>query len=181
MMRRLAFVTVLAVSAAMAADSRAIDAAKSSLVATFTQMNVPVEGQFKAFSGTVSYDPANAAAASAKIEIDTASFDLGDDDYNAEVRKAEWFDSKTHPKASFVSTSVKSLGTNRFEASGTFSLKGKTQTLTVPVSVVSESGLRRYEGQLNLSRAAFGIGGADWKDVLDDKVVVRFRIVTPNP
>jgi len=67
-----------------------IDAAKSKVTATFKQMNVPVEGIFTKASGSIQFDAAKPEAASASIQIDTAGFDLGMDDYNAEVRKKEW-------------------------------------------------------------------------------------------
>jgi polyisoprenoid-binding protein YceI len=180
-MRRLLSLVLLAVSTVLfaAATANPIDVGKSKLTVAFTQMGVSVDGTFKTYKGTVAYDPANAAASSAELSIDTASFDIGDDDYNAEVRKKEWFDTATYPAATFKSTAIKPLGADRFEATGTLSLKGRTQTVKVPVSVKTEGTARRFEGELPISRTAFGMGDPQWNEVLEDKVVVKFVIVAP--
>lgn len=156
-----------------------IDTGKSQVTATFRQMNVPVDGEFTRVAGRVQFDPAQPAAAQASIEIETAGFDLGMDDYNAEVRKKEWFDSKAHPKASFVSTAFKPLGGDRYQASGRLSIKGQTRELSLPVTVKREATATIFEGSLPVSRKAFGIGDAGWDEVVEDQVTVKFRIVQP--
>lgn len=179
-MKRILIPALLAVAtAAVAASSVPVDAGKSRITASFTQMNVAVDGNFKAFKGSVNYDPANPAASSAELSIDTASFDIGDEEYNAEVRKKEWFDSKTFPAATFKSTAIRALGPDRFEATGTLSLKGKTQTVKAPVTVKTTGGIRSYSGEMPISRATFAMGDAGWNEVLDDKVIVKFLIVAP--
>lgn len=179
-MKRFIAASLLALSTALfAAASTPIDAGKSRIVASFTQMNVAVEGEFRTFSGTVIYDAANPAASSATLTINTASFDIGDEEYNAEVRKAEWFDTKAHPVATFKSTSVRALGPDRFEATGTLTLKGKTTTVKAPVTVKTEGAVRRFQGELPISRKAYALGDAGWDEVLKDQVIVKFTIVAP--
>jgi len=162
---------------ATAAGDPSIDASKSTLIATFKQENVPVDANFKSFNGRVDYDPAKPNASKAAIEVTTGSFDMGNADYNAEVRKKEWFDSGTYPKATFISTSVKPGATGHFDATGTLTLKGKSQTLTVPVTATQAGNTTVFEGTLEISRAYFGIGDAEWNDVVDDKVRIKFRLV----
>ena len=170
----------LLLAAAAVPAALSIDPAKSTVVATFRQLNVPVDGGFTKLSGTISFDPAKPEASMASIEIDTASYDMGLEDYNAEVRKKEWFDSKTYPKASFVSSSFKSLGADRFQASGKLSLKGKVVAVSVPVSVKPEAATTVFEGTLPVSRKVFSIGDPAWNETVDDAVMVKFRIVQPK-
>lgn len=172
----LAIIGVTAVS--LAADGQ-IDTGKSSIVAVFEQEGVPVEAPFKRFSGRIVYDPAHVAGASASLDVETGSLDLGGDEYNAEVRKKSWFDSTAFPQATFRSTAIKAGAAGRFDATGALSLKGKTQTLTVPVTVKKTADGTAFDGSLVISRAAFGIGDAAWNDVLEDKVTVRFHLVNP--
>lgn len=179
-MKRILIPAWLAIATAVSASTAAqVDASKSRITATFTQMNVGVDGRFTRFQGSVKYDAANVAASSADLSIDTASFDIGDEEYNAEVRKKEWLDSKAFPTATFKSTSIRALGPDRFEATGTLALKGKTQTVKAPVTVKTAGGLRSYSGELPISRAAFAMGDAGWNEVLEDKVIVKFVIVAP--
>jgi len=167
-----------AVMLTAAAAANDVDAIRSSITATFRQMNVPVEGGFKVFRGNIDFDPGNLKAARARIEIDTASFDLGAPEYEEELRGKEWFDSPAYPKASFDSSSVAAVGPDRFEARGRFTLKAKTQEIKVPFTIRSEGGARVFEGELPISRKIFAIGGSEWDDTLDDKVIVKFRIIT---
>lgn len=178
---RIAFALLgLSLAASATAAERALDLAKSSLTAEFTQIGVPVTAPFRKFSGGVDHDATKPAEAQAHIEIDTASFDIGDDDYNAEVRKPEWFDSSKYPKASFVASGLKPAGSGSFEASGKLSLKGKTVDLKLPVTVRTEAGFSVYSGNVAISRKAFGIGGAGWDDTVEDTVKIRFRIAVPS-
>lgn len=172
------FAAGFALALAAAAAANGIDSANSQVTANFRQMNVPVEGRFNAFSGSIDFDANKPAAARARIEVDTASFDVGAPEYNDELRKPEWFDTAAHPKAVFVSSSVTAAGPNRFEVVGKLTLKGKTQEFKIPVTRRSDAGRQIYEGELPISRQAFAIGGADWADTVDDKVVVKFRIAT---
>ncbi len=159
------------------ARSAGIDPAKSSVIATFRQENVPVDAPFTTFSGHIDYDPAQPGAARASIQVTTASLDLGDPEYNAEVHKKAWLDSGAFPSASFVSSAVKPGEAGKFEATGTLTLKGRTRTLAVPVTAGRAGAATSFDGEFAISRKEFGIGGPEWDDVLDDTVRVRFHLV----
>src|SRR5690606_21507004 len=97
---------------------------KSQIHFTSKQMGVPVDGRFGKFAATLSFDPAKPEAGKAHIEVDLASVDAGSKDANDEVVGKGWFNAKEYPKARFVSSSVKALGNNRFEAKGQMTIKG---------------------------------------------------------
>jgi polyisoprenoid-binding protein YceI len=165
--------TVVA-SLLMAAQLNVGPATKSTLTATFRQAGVEVENPFTSFTGTVSFDPKNVAAAAALIEVDMASLDLGDPAYSAELRKKSWFDTAAFPKAVFKSTAIKPVSTTRFDATGTLTIKGKVQTITVPVTVNATG--NAFDGGFAISRKAFGIGDPVWEKTVDDKVSVKFHL-----
>ena len=103
----------LAIAAAVlgnAAAGQPISSAKSSIIAEFSQMSVPVKAPFRHFTGTVSFNSAHPEQAEARLDIDMSSFDIGEEDYNAEIRKPEWFSSEKYPKASFVAHGLKPKG-----------------------------------------------------------------------
>lgn len=169
-------VGALAAIAALAADSN-INLAQSTIVATFKQENVPVDAPFRKFSGSIHYDQANPDASGAALAVDVTSFDIGDPAYNAEVRKPAWFDSARYPLASFRSTAIKPGAAGHFDATGTLTIKGKAQTITVAITVQRAGNADTFDGSFDLSRKAFGIGDPGWQDVLDDKVRVRFHLL----
>ena len=171
--------TVLAatcMAAALAADS-GLNAAKSAVVATFKQENVPVDAPFKHFSGTIQFDAANLGSSSASITVDMNSLDIGDEGYNAEVRKPSWFDSARYPQGTFKSTSIKPGAPGHFDATGTLTIKGKAATIIVPITYQRVGATDGFDGGFDISRKALGIGDPNWEDVLDDKVHVRFHLV----
>ena len=136
-----------------------------------------VDAAFRNFSGTIVYDAARADATRATLSVDVASLDLGDADTNAEVRKPAWFDSARYPHATFRSSAVKLGAAGHFDATGTLTIKGREQTVTVSVSVLKAGGANAFDGSFELSRKAFGIGDPTWDSVLDDAVRVKFHLL----
>ncbi len=166
----------LGISSVLAADGD-VDLGQSSLIATFKQQHAPVQAPFRKFSGTIAYDAARPAAAVAELSVDMNSLDIGDSDSDAEVRKPAWFDSARYPQASFRATKITPGANGHFEASGPLTIKGKTQTITVAVSVQRSGRTNAFDGSFELSRKAFGIGDPSWEGALDDTVRVQFHLL----
>jgi polyisoprenoid-binding protein YceI len=154
------------------------DVAHSSMSAVFKQMDVPVESSFKRFDARIDYDAAHPEKATARVDIDTASFDMGQADYNKEIAKKEWFNSAQFPKATFVSSSIKPVAAGKLAVTGKLTIKGKTADVTFPLSVKPEGGKQVFEGQLPIKRLAFNIGEGEWHDtsMVADEVVIKFRV-----
>lgn len=166
----------LVASAAAHAD---VDLAKSKVSAVSKQMNVPTEGVFKKFSAQVKFDPAKAAQGSAQMTIDVASYDLGDKMYNDQVAGKDWFDAKTYPQATFVSSAIAPAGGNKYNVAGKLTIKGKTVPVTVPVTITDSGATRVFDGVLPIKRSTFEIGTGEWKDtsVVADEVQIKFHLV----
>lgn len=156
-----------------------IDAAKSTVSAVFKQIGVAVESRFTKFGAQIDFDATNPDASKATVDIDIASFDLGDPDYNREVLKKEWFNAAQFPKASFVSTKIRGNGPGKLEVGGKLTIKGKTTEVSFPMSVKKEGAVQVFEGNLPIRRLTFNIGDGEWKDtsVVADEVVIRFRVL----
>ena len=180
-MKRLALATALlaTLASAGAAEYGNVLADKSRLTFTSKQMGVPVDGSFKKFATTLAFDPAKPAAASAKLELDLASIDAGSPDANGEVVGKPWFNLKVFPTATFVSSSVKALGGDRYELAGKLTIKGKTQDLVAPVTFRQEGGNGVFDGTFTLKRLDFAIGEGAWSDVstVANEVLIKFHIV----
>ena len=156
-----------------------VDASKSTVTATSKQMNVPVDGQFKKFTAQLIFDPAKPTAGSARLTIYTASYDLGDESYNQQVRGKDWFDTAQFPNATFVSSAIAPAGGNQFTVSGKLTIKGKSENVTLPVTVAQQGATQTFDGALPIKRSQFDIGTGEWKDtsVVADEVMIRFHIV----
>jgi polyisoprenoid-binding protein YceI len=184
MIRRLILSTSLSALAlwgmpAQAVEYGTLQAAKSSVAFTSKQMGVAVDGHFKKFNATINFDPAKPTAASAKIDLDLNSVDAGSPDANDEVVGKPWFNVKVFPTASFVSSSVKALGGDRYEAIGKLNIKGKSQDAVLPFTVKQDGSSATFTGSFTLKRLDFAIGEGAWADVgtVANEVQVKFNLV----
>ncbi|MBY4949302.1 YceI family protein [Cupriavidus respiraculi] len=160
--------------------SAQVDVAKSSVTAVARQIGVPMEGKFRKFDAAVDFDPARLATSSAKVEIDVASFEIGDAATTKEVKGRDWFDAARFPKAVFQSTGIRNGAAGKYDVTGKLTIKGKTVDVVVPATYRQEGAGQVFEGVLPIKRTAFNIGEGDWKDtsVVADDVQIKFRIVT---
>lgn len=155
---------------------------RSQIAFTSKQMGVAVDGRFKKFAAALSFDPAKPTAASARIDIELASIDAGSKDADDEVVGKQWFNTKSFPTASFVSSGVKALGGDRYEVIGKISIKGKSQDAVLPVTVKQDGKLATFDGSLVIKRLDFAIGEGPWADVgtVANEVQIKFRIVAAS-
>ncbi len=163
----------------VAAPVTVVDLAKSEIKFVSKQMNVPVDGVFKNFDVQFIFDPDKLASSKAQLAVDIGSIDTGSTEGDAEVQRKPWFNTKEFPKATFVSSTVKSLGGGRYEVSGKLTLKGKSKDVVAPFTAKAGAGGTIFEGEFTLQRSEFGIGEGPWSDpeTVAEEVQVKFRFV----
>jgi polyisoprenoid-binding protein YceI len=167
---------------AQQACSTPLDVAHSQIGFTLTQMNSPMDGQFKRFSGDAVLDAKNPGAGHADITISTASISLPTPAAKAQAENSDWFNVARYPTARFVTSSIKPLGANRYQVSGTLSLKGQNHGVSAPFTISRKGALTLVEGVMPISRLAFKIGEGEWTDTdtVADTVQIKFSIAIPN-
>jgi polyisoprenoid-binding protein YceI len=165
-----------------AAAQQAVDYDRSRITFVSRQMNVPVEGEFRKFVAQVNWNAARPEASVARVDIDAASFDMGERTLNDEAVGRPFLDARNHPRAGFVSTSVRALGGGRFEMGGRLTIKGITRDVVVPLVVKSEGPGTVFDGAVTIKRLDFRVGEGEWADtrVLADDVQVKFRLVVAD-
>lgn len=156
-----------------------LDAAKSSLEFSFSQLGVPMKGKFTKFSANVFFDAKKPEATKADFTVDLNSVSLGAADYDAETKSPLWLNTRAFPNATFVAERVASVGPGRFEATGRLSIKGATQPIKATFTY-TDGANPVVEGSFPMKRLAWKIGDGEWKDtsIVADDVTVRFRFVT---
>jgi polyisoprenoid-binding protein YceI len=142
------------------------------------QMGSPVEGRFRSFDAQITLDPKQLAAAKIVLVVDLASATLASTDTETELRQSDWFDVKKFPQASFTSSAVKSAGPGRIEVVGTFSLKGRSRPISVPVALTQSGGVTTATGTFTIRRLDFKVGDGDWvdTDLIANDVQVQFKL-----
>ena len=142
-----------------------------------------VRGGFDTFSGavTVSED----GTPSVRAEIAVASVDTRNEQRDAHLRSADFFDVDNHPTAPFVSTAVRPDGED-YILDGDFTLKGVTRPISLALQFngvnpgMGHGEVAGFEASVVLNRKDFGIdidmpletGGA----VVGDKVTITLEI-----
>jgi polyisoprenoid-binding protein YceI len=142
-------------------------------------MGVPLDGKFNKFSAQVAFDPSKVEKAQARIEIDVASIDTGSAEANEEVVGKLWFNAKSFPAASFVSTGIKALGGNRYQVAGKLSIKGKTLDVATPVTFEAAGARGTIDGSFTIKRLDYAIGEGEWTDVsaVANEIQIKFHLV----
>ena len=152
--------------------------AQSEISFVSRQMGSPVEGRFRSFDAQITLDPKQLAAAKIVMVVDLASVTLASADTETELRQSDWFDVKKFPQASFTSSAIKAAGPGRIEVVGTFSLKGRSRALTVPVALTQAGGTTTATGAFTIRRLDFKVGDGDWTDtdLIANDVQVKFKL-----
>lgn len=170
----------LAITIPVFAAALKVDNDKSSVSIVFKQMNVPVNAKFTKYIANIDYNAAKPETSKAAVTIDLTSFDLGDEQYNKEVLKPEWFNTAKYPKATFSSTGMKAAANGDLVVTGNLSIKGKTVVTTFPLTIKKEGSNLIFEGSIPIKRLAFKIGEGDWEDtdMVANEVMIKFKVVS---
>ncbi|MEY2633461.1 MAG: hypothetical protein RIR00_2115 [Pseudomonadota bacterium] len=180
MKKRLPWLAALAlIPAAQAVEYRELQPAASSLGFQYRQMGVTMDGKFRKFSAQLSFDPDKPAAARARIDVELASIDTGSAEADQEVGSKPWFHTAAYPQASFVASSIKPLGGNRYEASGKLSIKGRSQDIVAPLTYTPQGKQASFSGSFSFRRSDFAIGEGSWAapDIVANEIRIQFNLV----
>ncbi len=161
---RYAFLLALPLLAALPAQAAdwQVDPAKSRLGFSGTQTGVPFQGSFGTWQAEIGFDPAHPEAGHAKVTIDLASAKTGDTQRDAALPQPEWFDTATHPQASFVADHFVAKGGDAYEAPGKLTIRGTAKDVVLPFTVAITGDHATAKGHLTLVRSDFGIGQGPW-------------------
>jgi polyisoprenoid-binding protein YceI len=171
---------LMAASGGSSAGGVLID--KSEIKFVSKQMGSNVSGRFRRWKANVDFQPSNLSASKAGFEIELASVELANGKSGAELKHPLWFDTARFPVATFESTAMRNVGSDRYEVAGTLSMKGVAKDVVVPVALKKDAaGNSVAHGQFTVKRLEFNVGEGLWADTDDvpDEVTVSIRMVLP--
>lgn len=143
-----------------------------------------VRGRFRTFSGQI-VTGASPLESSVTAEIDLSSIDTGNEQRDAHIRSADFFEVETYPAMTYQSTGVRRDG-DRFVVDGKLTLKGVTKDVPLALELNGfgpdpYGGTRAgFTATAEINRRDFGVnftavmetGGA----VVADKVTIHLEI-----
>ncbi len=137
------------------------------------------EGGFGRWDAQINFDPKNLAGSKATVSVDVASATTGDKDRDETLPSGDWFNAPKFPRATFVTTAIKSLGGDRYQAQGNLTLKGVTKPVTLPFTLTIQGDTARMNGQATLNRSQFGVGQGQFAgaDTVPYEVTVTVAVV----
>jgi polyisoprenoid-binding protein YceI len=141
----------LAGAPAFAADY--VQAPGSSLIFASRYQGEVFTGQFAKFSTRLSFDPQQLADARLDVVIALASASSANDDRDAALQSADFFDTAKFPQAHYRASKFRHLGGNR---------NSQPVTLTFTWTPGAQPLL---SGKATVQRLDFGVGAGDWADL----------------
>jgi polyisoprenoid-binding protein YceI len=149
-------------------------------------MVTKVRGGFNDFTGTIHIDGEAPSKSTVTVTIKSHSIDTRNADRDAHLRSNDFLQMDEYPELTFVSTAVRQTSEGTFEVTGDLTIKGVTQSVTIPFEYEGAAkdpyGNERlgFEGSTTISRKDFGI---TWNATLEtggvlvsDKVVLEFEV-----
>jgi polyisoprenoid-binding protein YceI len=138
-------------------------------------------GTVSGSTGTLVFDRDDWRGAKLEVRVPLERLDMGDAKWSDAVRAANLLDTKRHPEAHFVSTSVEPGDADHARVCGDLTLRGVTRLLCMDVTL---NALKRhplppfhrtagFSATATLSRADFGMNS--WKNVIGDTVELRIE------
>jgi polyisoprenoid-binding protein YceI len=92
-----------------------------------------VHGEFSGVTGTVVYDPQNPANSKVETTIDARTIHTRDEQRDAHLKSADFFDVATYPTITFASTKVEKTGDDEWKVAGNLTIHGVTKQVVLAV------------------------------------------------
>lgn len=97
-----------------------------------------VRGGFNDLSGTIVFDPENAAASSVEAVIQVASINTGAGDRDNHLRSPDFFDAEKYPTITFTSTNVEITSDETARVTGNLTIKDVTKPVMLDVTFLGK-------------------------------------------
>lgn len=122
-----------------------------------------VVGNFKTFDASIETNKEDFSDAAIKFEADINSINTKNEQRDAHLKSADFFDAENHPKMTFASTTLKKISDFEMQAKGNLTLRGVTKEVTLDiiyngtVSGFGDSTVAGFEVRGKINRFDFGL------------------------
>jgi polyisoprenoid-binding protein YceI len=122
-----------------------------------------VRGRFSDFEGTIAFDEARPEQSTVQFTIQAASIDTGTPDRDAHLRSEDFFAVDKYPTIIFVSHAIAAKGQDRYDVTGTLTMRGVAKEVVIPISFLGTAtdpwGNQKiaFEGEVTLNRKDYGL------------------------
>lgn len=122
-----------------------------------------VRGSFNKFDASIETSSQDFSDAKIRFEADVKSINTNNEQRDAHLKSADFFDAENHPKMTFESTSIKKTSDYEMQVNGNLTLRGVTKTVTLDViyngtvSGFGDSTIAGFEVRGKINRFDYGL------------------------
>ena len=164
------------------------------------KLDAPLEsinGSASGVSGTITFDPENPGATSGKIVVATSSLMVPNSMQREHMLGNQWLDAAKNPEITFESKEFKNVktegDTTTADVTGTFTLKGISKEITVPVKLtfLKDKLADRMPGQkgdllviragFSIKRSDYNINPGQYEDKVSNTIELTLSIAGSSP
>lgn len=136
-----------------------------------------MEGGFSVFSGTVEVSDTNLETTVVDLTVDMTTVFSDAKALTTKLRGEEFFETETHPTATFKTTSVKRTAGGSYNVTGNLMLRGEEKSISFPAEIKVDGDVLSAKAEFTFDRHAWGIdyhGTGD--NLIKDDILLRFDI-----
>ena len=94
-------------------------------------MLATVRGQFPEVAGELRLDPPDPTRSKIEVRLEAASVDTRNEQRDAHLRSADFFDVENHPQLTFISKRVEPVGGSKYRITGDLTIRGTTREVVL--------------------------------------------------
>src|SRR5579864_9445979 len=140
-----------------------------------------VRGRFNRMRGQIHIDESHPANSWVEAEVDAATIDTQNEQRDAHLRTADFFEVDTYPTITFKSTKVEAVSGQEYRVTGDFTMHGVTKSVTFDVEYGGQSHMAGPRVGLTattkINRKGFGLSfGALAEAALGEIVTIEIDV-----
>ncbi len=133
-------------------------------------------GDFKGLKGSIVFNPSRLSSSSFDVSVDAATVDTDNSMRDEHLQEDEYLDVKKYPLITIKSTKVvPSSVAGRYYMFAQLTIKGVTKPVEFGFSATPKDGGYVFEGNFEINRRDFGVGGKSVS--MADKLKVELKVL----
>ncbi|MEP3047458.1 MAG: YceI family protein [Roseibium sp.] len=153
-----------------------VDLAQSTLGFEVVQGNNTLAGTFGFWTANIDFDPKTSETATISAEIQPASADTGNAQFNSTLPGPDWFDVTGFPAAQFNTNTVSHIEGNSYRADGMLAIKGIDLPVVLDFTLDIDGDTAKAQGTATLNRLDYQLGAGVGTDTVGDNVTVTLDL-----
>lgn len=153
-----------------------VDKNNSSLGFSVPQAGNTLTGVFATWDAEIDFDPSAPENAVITARVNPASASTGNGQFDGVLLTPDWFDTSAFPEAEFASDAVTLIEGNRYRATGTLTIRGTRQPVTLDFTLDIKGDEAHAKGSASVARTAYSLGTSVTQETVGDAVTVTLDL-----